>query len=222
MSATFTRSQFETACKAYIRVHNASGQTSATAFRPDGWTWSDHNSTIARPGFMHRSALLPLNPVRSLEIGSEEDVSGVSSPIDESVVAANTPILIASEQHVVYSPTFQVPTFYFTMYNSSGAPLTLDQILISPLFHPHSLANAEATSFALTEPGSSFPLLSQGDHPVLGTPSWYLHPCHTAEAVVELMAESPRGDESEERTLVRWMETWFMVLGQVVNLRYRS
>lgn len=58
-------------------------------------------------------------------------------------------------------------------------------------------------------------MLSQGDHPTLGTPCWYLHPCHTAEAVEEIMKEvNCEGDR-----LLRWMEAWFTMLGNVIDFR---
>ena len=63
-------------------------------------------------------------------------------------------------------------------------------------------------------PDSTFSLLSQGDHPTLGTPCWYLHPCHTSEVVGEIMAEVDAG----ERDAVRWLEAWFMVMSNMVDL----
>lgn len=59
-------------------------------------------------------------------------------------------------------------------------------------------------------------MLSQGDHPTLGTPCWYLHPCQTAEVVDELMREVECGEA--ERPL-QWMEAWLMMLGNVVDFR---
>lgn len=58
-------------------------------------------------------------------------------------------------------------------------------------------------------------MLSQGDHPTLNTPSWYLHPCHTAEVVGEIMKEV---DGNVDRPL-RWLEAWLMMLANVVDLR---
>ncbi len=72
-----------------------------------------------------------------------------------------------------------------------------------------------------TEGGASFPLISQGDHPVLGTPSWYLHPCNTASTMQVLMDDFI-GDAWEEhedsRGLFRWLSTWFMIIGSAVTL----
>ena len=157
----------------------------------------------------------------------EVDVSTIPMPvIRESLV---------TQQYVVYSATFQVPAFYFTIHNSSlwpleilrynfncdvgGTPLTIDDLLRSTLFRPFAFEKTEASTFALTNPASSFPLLSQGDHPTLGTACWYLHPCESADAVGEIMREV---QVAEELRLVRWLEAWFMILGTMVNFRSPS
>ncbi|KAF7313733.1 hypothetical protein HMN09_00530400 [Mycena chlorophos] len=96
------------------------------------------------------------------------------------------------------------------MHDSSGSPLSLDALVHTTLFHRFALDAAECTTFAATLPGAAFPLLSQGDHPILGTPCWFLHPCESAAAVDEIMRELGAGDDEQ-----RWLETWFMVLGSV-------
>ncbi len=80
----------------------------------------------------------------------------------------------------------------------------------SALFRPQVLPSSDRNTFALTLPDSSFALLSQGDHPTLGTPSWYFHPCHTAEVVGEIV-------KSRQDDALRWLEAWFMVMGNIVD-----
>lgn len=65
---------------------------------------------------------------------------------------------------------------------------------------------------------SVFPLLSQGDHPVLQIMCWYFHPCETQSAVQELLAA--RQAERKGSTLEgeEVLEIWLMVLGSIVNL----
>jgi ubiquitin-like-conjugating enzyme ATG10 len=99
---------------------------------------------------------------------------------------------------------------------AEGRPLPLDDLVKTSLFKASSLAGTEATSFGLGWPDTSFPLLSQGDHPTLGTPCWYLHPCETEAAVGEVMREVSEDGWTDEERLVRWLETWFMVVGTVI------
>ena len=88
------------------------------------------------------------------------------------------------------------------------------------LLRHHALPETQATSFALFQRDALFPLLSQGDHPTLGLPSWFIHPCGTACAMSELigekMAEGMLEVGSKEWLLV-WLETWFMMLGNMTN-----
>jgi ubiquitin-like-conjugating enzyme ATG10 len=95
----------------------------------------------------------------------------------------------------------------------------LTDILRTSLFQHFAFEETEATTFGLTRPGSSFPLLSQGDHPTLGTPCWHLHPCETLRSVEEVMAEVDSTGLTEKLRLIRWLEMWFMVVGTAVNLR---
>lgn len=96
---------------------------------------------------------------------------------------------------------------------AGGSPLALEQIVKSRLFRPQVLPSVDGSTFALTLPDSSFALLSQGDHPTLGTPSWYFHPCHTSEVVGEIMVEV----EGSRDAPLRWLEAWFMVMGNIVD-----
>lgn len=99
-----------------------------------------------------------------------------------------------------------------------GAPLLLDDILQTPLLRLDHSQQYERTTFAMTEPGAAFPLLSQGDHPVTGMPSWYFHPCETPKSVEELLNEMKQGDWAEDDMLLHWMKAWFLVLGTAVHL----
>ena len=74
------------------------------------------------------------------------------------------------------------------------------------------------SSYALSIPTSTFPLLSHGDHPTLGFPCWYFHPCETTAAVDELVREIARDDWNEEVKTVQWLEMWFLVVCSVLNL----
>lgn len=103
-----------------------------------------------------------------------------------------------------------------------GSLLALSDVLRTSLFRHFTLDHTSVTSFAVSHSGSSFPLLSQGDHPSLGTPCWYLHPCETPAAIGELMAEveADAADEdwTEKRRLVQLLEVWFMILRGALDI----
>jgi ubiquitin-like-conjugating enzyme ATG10 len=90
------------------------------------------------------------------------------------------------------------------------------------LLRRHTLPETQVTPFALVQPDALFPLLSQGDHPTLGTPAWFIHPCGTGLAMGELIGE--KNAEAEGRLegvddeWLNWLETWFVMLGNIVEL----
>src|ERR1700733_2542609 len=61
--------------------------------------------------------------------------------------------------------------------NTDCSPLTLEEIMNTSILRRHALTEVQVTPHALVQPDASFPLLSQGDHPTLGTPGWFIHPC---------------------------------------------
>jgi len=197
------RHQFLLECDALLALSLSSAQDEALRLRGlCSWSW------LERPDFPALKCLTRTvqvqnrtnQPVLEETVLDENDFTLVEEE-DESL-APSTPAMTAhtSQQYIVYSATYSVPAFYFTLHDAGGAPLTLDALLRTRLFHAPSEL-----------PGSGlFPLLSQGDHPVLGTPCWYLHPCETSTAMEELLrASEPRP----------WLEVWLMLIGTVLDLR---
>ena len=104
---------------------------------------------------------------------------------------------------------------------TDGSPLGLEEIMNTSLLHHHALPETQATSFALFQQDALFPLLSQGDHPTSGLPSWLIHPCGTACAMSELIGDKTAegmAEVSSKEWLLIWLETWFMMLGNMVQL----
>jgi len=214
-----TRTQFDIACKSFIeKYHSDDYSAHAAAGDCTGWSWNEHPLTS---DFGYMSRTVTLSTAQDIDkshpdLDSEHDVV----EIDDNATMSNSPLTsVISNQYIVYSATFQVPTFYFTIHNSNGSPLCLTDIVKTSLFRRFALEGTETTSFGVSLPASSFPLLSQGDHPTLGTPCWYFHPCETSGAVDEVMKEIMQGSWTESRRLVRWLEAWFMVLGTAVTLK---
>jgi ubiquitin-like-conjugating enzyme ATG10 len=172
-------------------------------------------------------------PARSQGNISDETCA-IAAEEDNSTLVNSPPSFISWNQYIVYSPSFMVPAFYFIVWdqrrfsgcgsviiaklNVEGVQLTLNQLLQTGIFRFDSFTQFDKTTFGLSEPGSAFPLLSQGDHPVLGTPCWYFHPCESSGAVNELVSEVIASDASEDERLGCWMKMWFLVLGSAVNL----
>ncbi|KAI0091969.1 hypothetical protein BDY19DRAFT_983545 [Irpex rosettiformis] len=214
---SFTRTNFDSACKAYAQKYPSNHDDNSThdellARYPSGWSWKEHK-LVPGLGYLARLALYPTHTPKQL---SSEDVLGehLQQAEADPAEASAAPDVLTCRQYVVFSSTFQVPAFYFSMHHKTGAPLTLREIVESPLFRAQTLPNTAMSTFALDTPDSAFAMLSQGDHPTLGTPCWCLHPCHTAEVVEEIIREV--GHAESDRNL-RWLEAWVMVLSNLVN-----
>lgn len=110
---------------------------------------------------------------------------------------------------------------------AAGSPLTLSSLLSSTILHPRPTAPFYPfTTLSSPSPSSAeapaFPFLSQGEHPTLGTPAWFLHPCETEGVmrdVLETECESEEPGHGGEGWRGRWLKSWLMVVGSVVDLR---
>ncbi|KAF9263484.1 hypothetical protein L218DRAFT_317545 [Marasmius fiardii PR-910] len=211
-----TRQRFERACRLLISNYaSVTPSFSNSALR--GWYWNEH-SNFSSFGYMSRN--ITLIKRSSNEFCLFDDGEEILDEIVDEASLRPSPDLqtFACRQYVVYSATFQVPCLYFTISDGNGTPLSIDEITKTSLFHASTLESTTTTSFAIARPTSLFPVFSQGDHPTLGTPCWYLHPCETAKSMEEVLAEEEIETNDEER-LMRWLEIWFLVVGNIVDLR---
>ena len=112
-------------------------------------------------------------------------------------------------------------------YTTAGGPLTLKKMLESTIFHPSSSAVYPFTTLDASSNTSRTPFVSQGEHPTLGTTAWFLHPCETESILSEIM--QPRNQNAADSTVddvedrvVKYLRSWLMVVGTVVDLREPS
>ncbi|CAL1702202.1 unnamed protein product [Somion occarium] len=210
---TLTHAEFEEGCKAFISKCALDRDPISRRKYPPGWHWHEHTS-FPQLGYMSRSLSIPAHSLCEDHLDDETDEVYVEVPEDDAEAPQVIRELVTVTLSVVYSPTYQVPALYFTAHHTSGSPLTLPEITRLPLFREGLFPDEQGGSFALNVPDSSFAMLSQGDHPTLGTPSWYLHPCHTSAVVSEILSVGEWGDHEQA---ARWIESWFLVLGNVVD-----
>jgi len=60
--------------------------------------------------------------------------------------------------------------------------------------------------------------ISQTDHPVLGVPYYFVHPCNTAAAMGEWQQRRRDGEGMEDFTAEKYLAVWIGVVGGVVGL----
>ncbi|KAH8830833.1 hypothetical protein DL96DRAFT_1594488 [Flagelloscypha sp. PMI_526] len=217
-----TRPDFDVACKQLVEKY--SGTPSSLRDDPMRcWEWHEH-PTFSGLGYLSRSIRVEHRPGISPSLDADALMISEDAlePLDDAAIFNDSQAMVATldvTQFIVHSATFQVPAFYFTVRDTQGSPLTLPQLMNTTLFHSTALEGTEpSANFALNTVSGPFPMLSQGDHPTLGTPCWFLHPCETAPSITELL----NGEEMNNPSPLRVLEVWLLFISSAVNLRVES
>jgi ubiquitin-like-conjugating enzyme ATG10 len=104
------------------------------------------------------------------------------------------------EFHIVFSQSYSVPTLYFRVSHANGKQLKLEEVWeVVPKAHENA-----------TKSKMKWEFVTQQEHPYLGRPFFYLHPCHTAEAMKTL--------RSEAALTSSYLLSWLSHFGPFVNL----
>jgi ubiquitin-like-conjugating enzyme ATG10 len=96
--------------------------------------------------------------------------------------------------HVVYSPSYNVPVLYLNSY-TAGMTSTLRLMSV----------DGELIEW-LGEPG----VLSQQDHPIVGIPFYFIHPCRTQELLREISGDC------------NYIAGWLSLVGPQVGLHLKA
>ncbi|KAK4513075.1 uncharacterized protein ATC70_000113 [Mucor velutinosus] len=150
--------------------------------------------SILKQSFLKQKVLLAI-PKRS---AVNEDVAVVDMAIngmdleeEEDCTVRDSTEIIQLEHHIVYSTSYRVPVIYFKATFSDGTPLSHTEIF--QYIIPDVYQDA---------------IVSQNDHPMLGTPCWYIHPCDTP-SLMSTMAFEP----------LDYLKVWLSVYGPIVKCR---
>lgn len=100
---------------------------------------------------------------------------------------------------IVYSDVWRVPVIYFTVQLMDGAPCSRDEVV--NILRQQSPQNWVA---------DSWDFVSCDEHPMAGTPAFFLHPCRTRERFQVLSAN---GQWTASMQLWSWMSLIFPSLG---------
>ncbi|XP_046840484.1 ubiquitin-like-conjugating enzyme ATG10 isoform X2 [Xenia sp. Carnegie-2017] len=135
----------------------------------------------------------------------EEDYKNILT--DDGVYLGATgeiPDSVTFEYHVVYSYSYNVPVLYFSAWKQDGKLLSLENIWENvPLVHRDFL-KYDKWSF-----------ITQQEHPILGRPYFLVHPCHTANLIMQLLMNVP----DSKRDNLSYLTTWLTAVGPTVGLQ---
>lgn len=197
------------------------------------WSWRLHSSALsAPPGYLAKVTRLQTiscsqKPTdegkitakescshRSTDQDSDSDETDelpeIEQAIDESEhrPSASESVRHSFELHIVFSSTYQVPVFYFNGYSSDGKLLGIDEIMsrLRPAHHQWEAQRSQEL----------WPMISQEEHPVLGLPFYFLHPCATATLLGQLRR---RNRTSGSGYLVSWLSIYGPLIGLKLDFR---
>nr|XP_032801325.1 ubiquitin-like-conjugating enzyme ATG10 [Petromyzon marinus] len=123
-----------------------------------------------------------------------EEVNSCDEASQLSVAAVALSQSLRFDHHVVYSASFAVPVLYTAACRQDGSPLSLEE-LRSRI--PKSLRDSVTDS------------LTPQEHPLLGCPCFWLHPCRTSAVMRSMMSHIRREG---------YVAAWLSVIGPHVGL----
>ncbi|XP_042308412.1 ubiquitin-like-conjugating enzyme ATG10 isoform X5 [Sceloporus undulatus] len=140
----------------------------------------------------------------SQQMGDNWQWRNVKEGLDDFQVAdmSATSEVIRYEYHVLYSCSYQAPVLYFQACFLDGKPLTLDEIWknVHECYKEHLWQGPWDT-------------VTQQEHPLLGQPFFFLHPCRTNEFMASVLSGSHK-----QRRSTNYIIAWLSTVGPVVGL----
>ncbi|KAJ2077574.1 E2-like conjugating enzyme atg10 [Coemansia sp. RSA 988] len=120
------------------------------------------------------------------------------------------------EYHIVYSRTWRVPVLYVRVYQIDKVGNMQAVLEVERVVSLLVTDNAVRGAIAAVDFGGA---LGIQDHPVLGHPCLYLHPCHTATLLrAVVMPSSDDGNGIVQIGMDNYVAAWLSLVGPSVGL----
>ncbi|KAA8652266.1 ATG3/ATG10 family protein [Aspergillus tanneri] len=207
-----TREEFECACRAFLdRVHllglSAVGWSSIQLVHQVVVSLLSIYVFPAAVGQMEIPATGPILKLsRSIDnvdihqynatpaVDTTEPRLEASEDDPEALVRTSRPsTCLLVEYEILLSPTYQVPVLYFMLRGSNLGPLGVDAVYHYLVADQHK---KELQSVGVMG-GISF-----GYHPLSETPTFFVHPCNTADAMRQIVGQQ---NITPEKYLIAWL-----------------
>lgn len=143
----------------------------------------------------------------SSRLRGKDDTDSLSSDWEDENLTVDPDVFSSRSDHpelkwhfsIVYSDVWKVPVIYFTVQQMSGAPCSRDEVV--DILRQQSPQNRVE---------DSWDFVSYDEHPMTGTPAFFLHPCRTQERLQLLRC---RAQWKQSAQLWSWMSLVFPSLG---------
>ncbi|KAH8553819.1 autophagocytosis associated protein [Umbelopsis sp. PMI_123] len=166
-----TRTEFVESLNAFVeKAHRVAPE--------DEWQLTEHS--VSKQIYLQKKQTVLYQTSKNHEQPTTEFEICEETPDTATLESHTTDInIITAEYHIVYSPTYCVPVLYFNAYYADGSSLTRSELE----HHVFSKVHVDALqNNSLIQQGA----ISQHDHPLLGQPFFYVHPCDTSALMAQL------------------------------------
>jgi len=220
------RDDFMAACREFVRTQGAIQH---------GWHWKEQLGycELERVHYCPQHILAQQqqqqddHPVQQLNnMGNEmeesiEDIdpfqistaNGTYLPGDcgTSSSSSNNEIPLYFKYHIVYSEAYRVPVLYFNAYNMKDSSLlSVNQIL-------RFISHKNSGNALLPSDVNPYTFITQGEHPILSTIFYYVHPCETAN-VMQIVTASAQWQQNADLQLPNYITSWLSFIGRIIFL----
>ncbi|KAL4868761.1 hypothetical protein BDV12DRAFT_92399 [Aspergillus spectabilis] len=196
--------EFEGSCRAFMdRVHVAGKSTV-------GWSsirLQETGPTLKISQYLDDGCKYPRDHVFTQSVDTEDTLDLQLEAWEEDPEAfttciSDTPEALQVDYDILLSPSYQVPVLYFVLRRSQK-PLGIDEVY-TYLVPDQYKSNIQSVGIM---GGISF-----GYHPVSGTPTFFVHPCNTADAMRDIADGCGISPET-------YLIIWLGLVGNCVRLQ---
>lgn len=182
---------------------------SCDEMKRNGWIWNGEYALMTTHQFLNCSRNYEMvsygddQELNSCEINEEvEDLNIQVSNITKSVVEGINELFLI-KYHVVFNEVFQCPALYFNIYDSTDQLLQPQQVV--DLFQ----RIGQSRGYIPVNNFNPYNFITQGEHPILQTIFYYIHPCETHSLMETIcMNTTPRN----------YIYSWLSFFGKAINL----
>lgn len=227
---SFTLEEYDLAATNLVQILSSSSCNNNNS-PSQGLEWSLRSTRRAAGAVLEHAPIIRRMSLLRARIDDNDDGDESEASLlgdDESVwVDGDTAVVATSNKDtaaairtvwnlsVVYSETWRVPVLYFTVQTEgTGSPCARPQV-VEMLQSCHPTTNRTSTTTATTD-DDCWDFVSATEHPVHGTPCFFLHPCRTSERLQVLQQQHQQSGTFQNPTVRLW--SWFSLLLPSVGL----
>lgn len=158
-----------------------------------------------------------VNEMEEEEVSIEDfdpfQMSTANDPYLSEDCSSNIEVPLYFKYHIVYSEAYRVPVLYFNVYNMKDSSLlSVNQIL-------RFISYKNSGSALLPSNVNPYTFITQGEHPILSTIFYYVHPCETAN-LMQIVAASIQQQQLQDANLQlpNYIRSWLSFIGRMIFL----